>query len=87
MPVALIGRLAVDARVQGRGVGEVLLLDALRRAVDAAQIVGCVGIVVDALDVGAERFYAKYDFVTVAPEAWTRRMFLPLSTAKAVFEE
>jgi GNAT superfamily N-acetyltransferase len=87
MPVALIGRLAVDARVQGRGVGEILLLDALRRAIDAAQIVGCIGILVDALDEGAERFYAKYDFGTVAPESWPRRMFLPLSTAKAAFEE
>lgn len=86
MPVALIGRLAIDKRAQGRGLGELLLIEALRRVVDAAGIVGCVGIVVDAKDEDAERFYAKYDFVTVAEDGWPRRMFLPLETARAAFE-
>ncbi|HWO25073.1 MAG TPA: GNAT family N-acetyltransferase [Kofleriaceae bacterium] len=87
MPVALIGRLAIDARAQGRRLGETLLLDALRRIVDAAGIVGCTGIIVDAKDEAAERFYAKYDFVTVSEEPWPRRMFLPLATAKAAFAD
>lgn len=56
MPVALIGRLAIDTRAQGRRLGETLLMDALRRVVDAAGIVGCTGIIVDAKDEGAERF-------------------------------
>ena len=37
MPVALIGRLAVDERARGRRIGERLLVDALRRVVDALQ--------------------------------------------------
>ena len=37
---------------------------ALRRAVDAAGILGCTGVIVDAKGKGAEDFYAKYDFVT-----------------------
>lgn len=61
MPVALIGRLAIDRRAQGLRLGERLLLDALRRVVDAATILGCTGIVVDAKDEAAERFYGKYD--------------------------
>ena len=85
MPVALIGRLAVDERARGRRLGEMLLIDALRRVVDAAAIVGCIGIIVDAKDDGAERFYTKYDFVTVHAEEWPRRMFLPIGTAKAAF--
>ena len=80
MPVALIGRLAIDARAQRRRLGEALLLD-------AAAIVGCTGIVVDAKDEDAERFYDAYDFVTLATDAWPRRMFLPLVTAKASFED
>lgn len=87
MPVALIGRLAVDARAHGRRLGESLLLDALRRIVDASAIVGCIGIIVDAKDEDAERFYTKYDFVTITAEAWPRRMFLPIETAKSAFSE
>lgn len=48
MPVALIGRLAVDRRAQGRRFGETLLVDAFHRVVDAASLVGCIGIIVDA---------------------------------------
>lgn len=83
MPVALIGRLAVDERAKGKRLGERLLLDAVRRVVDAAAILGCVGLIVDAKDEDAERFYAKYDFVTVHEETWPRRMFLPIAVAKA----
>jgi GNAT superfamily N-acetyltransferase len=85
MPVALIGRLAVDEAARGQRLGETLLLDALRRVVDAAVIVGCIGVIVDAKDEGAERFYTKYDFVTVHADEWPRRMFLPIGTAKAAF--
>lgn len=85
MPVALIGRLAIDQRAQGRRLGEALLLDALRRVVDASAVIGCTGIVVDAKDKGAADFYAKYDFVAVTNEGWPRRMFLPLNTARAAF--
>ena len=87
MPVALIGRLAVDLRAQGRRLGETLLIDALRRVVDAAGLVGCTGIIVDAKDDGAERFYAKYDFVTISAETWPHRMFLPIATARSAFVE
>ncbi|MDQ3265275.1 MAG: GNAT family N-acetyltransferase [Myxococcota bacterium] len=85
MPVALIGRLAIDQRVQGRGLGEKLLLDALRRVVTVAANVGCTGVVVDAKDEGATRFYANYGFVVVVSEGWPRRMFLPISVARDAF--
>lgn len=87
MPVALIGRLAIDRRAQDRRFGEALLIDALRRIVDAANIVGCTGIVVDAKDEDAEQFYLKYDFVTVTHSLWPRRMFLPIGTARAALSE
>ena len=83
LPVALIGRLAVDERARGRRFGEDLLVDALARVVAAGESVGCVGVIVDAKDVGAERFYARYDFATVEAEAWPHRMFVPMATARA----
>ncbi len=84
---ALIGRLAIDHRAQGRRLGEKLLLDALHRVVDAATLVGCTGIIMDAKDEESERFYVKYDFVTVTAEGWPRRMFLPIATARAAFAD
>lgn len=87
MPVALIGRLAVDERARGRRLGEALLLDALLRVVTAAEIVACLGIIVDAKDEDAERFYAKYDYVTVDASSWPRRMFLPIDVARSVFRD
>jgi hypothetical protein len=71
-------RLAAVAQVEQK-----LLLDALQRIVDASAILGCIGVIVDAKDEDAERFYVKYDFVTVHQEMWPRRMFLPLGVAKA----
>ena len=73
MPVALIGRLAVDERARGRRLGESLLIDALERVVAAAEIIACMGIMVDA---------EKYRFVTVHAASWPRRMFLPLQAAR-----
>jgi hypothetical protein len=32
--------------------------------VQAGDVLGCIGVIVDAKDEGAESFYAKYDFVT-----------------------
>jgi GNAT superfamily N-acetyltransferase len=83
MPVALIGRLAVDERARGRRIGERLLVDALRRVVDASELLGCLGIIVDAKDDDAERFYLKYDFAALQSEGWPRRMFLSIGTARS----
>ncbi len=87
MPVALIGRLAVDERARGRRLGETLLIDALSRIVTAADILGCLGVIVDAKDADAEGFYAKYDFVALTMDGWPRRMFLPIDEVRAAFVE
>lgn len=71
----------------GKRIGENLLLDALRRIVDAAKMVACLGIIVDAKDAGAFAFYGKYDFVGLTEEGWPRRMFLAIATARAAFAE
>ncbi len=86
MPVALIGRLAVDRRAQGRRLGEKILMSALEMIVDASRLVGCTGVIVDAKDERAESFYGKYDFVVVSDPNWPKRMFLPIATARAAFE-
>jgi GNAT superfamily N-acetyltransferase len=87
VPVALVGRLAVDERARGRRLGETLLLDALARVVEASRLIACLGVIVDAKDAEAEGFYAKYDFVQVDDSSWPRRMFLPMHVARAAFED
>ena len=62
VPVALVGRLAVDNGARGQGLGETLLIHALRAAQRAAKIVGIYAVVVDALDESARSFYLKYGF-------------------------
>ena len=83
LPVALIGRLAVDERATASRIGERLLVDAMKRVVDAAELVGCVGLVVDAKDESAEAFYAKYDLASLETGSWPRRMFIALATRRA----
>jgi predicted N-acetyltransferase YhbS len=62
IPMMLLGRLAVDHSVQSQGLGAALLRDAVLRVVQAAQIVGIRGILVDAIDDSARAFYEKFGF-------------------------
>ena len=62
VPVVLLGRLAVDNSVRGRGLGELLLIDALRRAEHLADGLGIRAVEVDAIDEAARRFYLKFGF-------------------------
>jgi GNAT superfamily N-acetyltransferase len=62
VPVALLGRLAVDQTAQGRRLGAVLLMDALNRCVSLSAHVGMHAVLVTAIDQEARRFYLKYGF-------------------------
>ena len=76
VPSVLIGRLAVDERYEGKGLGRILLVDALERA--ARLDVAVWGVVVDAIDEAAARFYQKFGFIGVASDP--NRLVLPLQT-------
>lgn len=60
IPVVLLARLAVDRKEQGKGLGAGLLKDALLRASQAADIVGCRAVLVHAKDQAAKAFYQKF---------------------------
>jgi GNAT superfamily N-acetyltransferase len=62
IPAVLLARLAVDASVQGHGVGAWLLQDAMRRALSAAEAVGIRVLLVHALDKNARSFYQRWGF-------------------------
>jgi ribosomal protein S18 acetylase RimI-like enzyme len=82
VPAALIGRLARAERVRGRGFGELLVVDALRRILVAAKDVAAFAIVVDAKDLQAEEFYRRFGFVSFPSRQ--SRMFLPAATAAKI---
>lgn len=62
VPVLVLGRLAVDRRVQGRQMGSALLADAVRRAERVATEVGVRALLVHALGERARDFYLRYGF-------------------------
>jgi GNAT superfamily N-acetyltransferase len=81
IPLLLIGRLAVDAAFQGRGLGAALLADALRRCAAAASIAGVRGVIAHAIDEEAVRFYQRHGF-QVAPPLGERAVLLPIEALR-----
>lgn len=62
IPVAVLARLAVDHRWQGKGLGRALFRDAARRVANAADAIGIRGIVVHAISPEAKMFYVALGF-------------------------
>jgi GNAT superfamily N-acetyltransferase len=63
IPMAILGRLAVDRSWQGKGLGVALLRDAVERTRAASMILGIRGLLVHALSQTAADFYARCGFV------------------------
>jgi hypothetical protein len=85
LPATLIGRLARDLAYRGRGVGELLLMHALKRAWLSSKQVASIAVIVDAKDDIARRFYLGYDFLPFPENA--RRLFLPMQTVEKLFQD
>lgn len=77
VPVALLGRLAVDKNYQGQGLGTILLADAIQRVEQVSEILAVYAIVVDALNATAAAFYQQFGFIPF-PEK-PLKLFLPLT--------
>lgn len=77
-PAMLIGRLAVDKRMQGQGLGTTLLMHALSRAVRANSEMAIFAVRVDAIDEQAKAFYLKYGFVPFQDKELS--LLLPMAT-------
>ena len=79
VPCALIGRLAVDRSAHGRGLGRMLLADAVKRTVAAGETVAMHALIVDAANEDAKRFYERFGFLPLTDDPM--RLFLPLGHA------
>lgn len=85
LPTTLLGRLAVDKRFRGQGLGEMLLIRALTLAVQTAATVAAAVIEVDAKDAKSQAFYAKYGFKRLPDDAL--HMYLPMATARSLIAQ
>jgi GNAT superfamily N-acetyltransferase len=63
IPIIILARLAVDASWKGKGLGGALVVDAMRRILNAADIAGVRAMVVHAKDDDARRFYEHLGFI------------------------
>jgi GNAT superfamily N-acetyltransferase len=83
VPATRLGRLAVDHRYQGQGLGEYLLMDAMHRSWRSSKQIASFAVVVDAKDDSARAFYERFEFRRF-PEH-VRKLFLPMSIIEKLF--
>jgi GNAT superfamily N-acetyltransferase len=62
IPMAVLGRLAVDRSLHGQGIGRALLRDAVLRVLQAGEVLAVRGLLVQALNADAQRFYQACGF-------------------------
>lgn len=84
VPAFRIGKLAVDSRFQGIGVGSWILKMALQRALDVSASVGIFAVLVDAIDDRAKNFYLHYGFIPMDDHPLS--LYLPLPTIRQARE-
>ncbi|RQS62514.1 GNAT family N-acetyltransferase [Burkholderia sp. Bp8963] len=78
IPAVRMGRLAIDMKYRGRGLGAALLVNALQRA--AKPEIPAVALTVDAKDDTAVEFYRHFGFMQLTNNPLA--LFLPLATVK-----
>ena len=88
LPVFILAQLAVDKRCQGQGLGDVALINALRRCTQLSQKgqVPGVAVIVDVVDEGAMAFYRRLpDFELLRDNSSTLpRLFLPIKVVETL---
>jgi ribosomal protein S18 acetylase RimI-like enzyme len=80
VPAAHLARLAVDRRSQGKGLGGILLVDALKRVRDLADQIGIHAVTVHALNDSAKGFYQAHGFLPLLDDP--HHLFLPMATIR-----
>ncbi len=81
IPAILLGRMAVDSKHQGEGLGAALLKHFMLKAIEVASSVGVRVVLVHAKDDDARAFYKHYDFADSPMDPLTLMMLLPVHKA------
>ena len=80
VPVIHLGRLAVDRSAAGQGLGERLLVEALRLALQASEAVGAHAVSVVAKGETARSFHERYGFVSLEDDRL--HLYLSMGTVR-----
>lgn len=83
LPALRLARLAIDRQHQQQGYGSLLVVDAIKRCLRAAEQAGLVGLIVDAKDKNAATFYQQLGFAPLQRNPLT--LFMPLGTCEKLF--
>ena len=85
MPATLLGRLARSKEFKGAGLGEILLMGALEKALLHSKNIASLALVVDAKDEKARNFYMSYGFIDLPDHP--NRLFMLMQTIDQLFRE
>jgi GNAT superfamily N-acetyltransferase len=85
IPLLVLARLAVHTKAQGRGIGAGLLLNALGRTLQVAEIIGVRALAVHAKDDQAVAFYRHFGFTASATDA--RHLFMLIKDIRLAARE
>ena len=83
IPATLLGRLARSVEFRRQGIGETLLVDALKKALQNSTHVASWAVIVDAKDEEATEFYKRYGFISFPSRP--NRLFLPMTSIQRMF--
>ena len=84
-PVVHIAYLAVDGKVQGQGLGKILLVEALKAAYAVSQVVPVYGVSLNSLNERTTKFYEGMGFRIAPKEGANPLMMLPIWTVNELF--
>ena len=82
---AHIGKLATDLSVQGQGLGEALLFDALEKAESASREIGIRVVELVALTERAKAFYLRYGFIELLDDPL--HLYIKIETVREALTE
>ena len=82
IPATMLGRLAVHREHQGQKLGSLLLMDALHRSCKNSEQVASVGVIAEAIDEAARKFYLHHEFMPLAEHP--RKLFIAMATIHRV---
>ena len=85
VPAARIGRLAVDTRGQGLGVGAALMRHAMQLATSLSRQIGLYAVIVDAKHAASAAFYARYGFQSFTDQGLS--LFLPTAVIRRALSD
>lgn len=83
IPVAQIGRLAVELRFQGKKIGSALLIDALKKIFEASKVIAAYAVIVDAKNDSAKKFYERFSFINYKSDL---SLYLPMKTVAEILK-